>query len=158
MARFRMSNTTSAKPCPRDGTPMTAGLGHGVLACGGCSGLWVPKAALAGRLDAVATRRLFHGGGGKLAGMRCPADGGLLWESNIGGVLIDRCNACGGLWFDAGELQRVLGAVDFTATPKPGGAASKRTPYLSDGSGGGIELAGEVVGAIIKFIATALVD
>ncbi|MBX3145588.1 MAG: zf-TFIIB domain-containing protein [Gemmatimonadales bacterium] len=36
--------------------------------------------------------------------MRCPKDGGHLEHHSIGGVEIDRCPDCNGIWLDDGEL------------------------------------------------------
>ena len=39
--------------------------------------------------------------------MKCPKCGGDLAEQDMGGVKIDRCTECGGVWLDAGELELV---------------------------------------------------
>ncbi len=39
--------------------------------------------------------------------MKCPACYSNLCEMQVGAVLVDVCKACGGIWFDAFELQRV---------------------------------------------------
>jgi len=40
--------------------------------------------------------------------MNCPACGHELTEMHLGGVTVDACHGgCGGIWFDAFELQRV---------------------------------------------------
>lgn len=40
--------------------------------------------------------------------MDCPKnDGGKLVESDFGGIKIDVCNTCSGVWLDAGELAQV---------------------------------------------------
>ncbi len=40
--------------------------------------------------------------------MNCPrCDGGKLSEITHDGVKIDRCNNCGGVWLDAGELEQL---------------------------------------------------
>jgi len=99
------------------------------MGCRLCGGLWITKCQLDGRVDPETSRRLFHGGGGRATQMRCPMDGGLLFEFNVNGVLLDRCNHCGGLWFDAGELRAVLGSVmlgERKIQPR------KDCPYLSD--------------------------
>ncbi len=40
----------------------------------------------------------------------CPSCGARLREENLAGVLIDACPACGGLWFDQGEVELLLRA------------------------------------------------
>lgn len=39
--------------------------------------------------------------------MKCPKCGGDLVEEDYKGVLIDRCPDCNGLWFDAGEVEKM---------------------------------------------------
>jgi uncharacterized protein len=43
------------------------------------------------------------------SGMRCPKCGGALEAADFQGVEIDRCKACGGVWLDAGEMERGAG-------------------------------------------------
>jgi len=79
--------------CPRDHAAL-APVGenrNASLGCGTCGGLWITKQQLEGRIGAPTVHRLFHKRGGCLTSLRCPDDGGLLWESDIQGVLIDRC-------------------------------------------------------------------
>lgn len=40
--------------------------------------------------------------------MRCPKCGQELQEERYHGVLVDRCTACRGIWFDAGEAEGLL--------------------------------------------------
>lgn len=39
--------------------------------------------------------------------LKCPRDGALLQPVNALGVTLDRCDHCGGLWCDTGELERL---------------------------------------------------
>jgi hypothetical protein len=39
--------------------------------------------------------------------MKCPKDGHDMVEEDIGGVKIDRCSFCEGIFFDAGELEQL---------------------------------------------------
>lgn len=39
--------------------------------------------------------------------MRCPKDGSQLLETELRGVKVDICSACGGMWLDAGELKTI---------------------------------------------------
>jgi Zn-finger nucleic acid-binding protein len=39
--------------------------------------------------------------------MKCPRDGAELSKVTVGGVEIDKCHHCDGLWFDPGELDKV---------------------------------------------------
>ena len=42
--------------------------------------------------------------------MRCPKDGMELIEVEYAGVHIDKCSHCGGIYLDAGELEKILEA------------------------------------------------
>lgn len=161
---------TPDNSCPRDASPLISRdhAASNALACPACSGLWIPKSSLAGRLDADAVRHLFHNPGGTLTNLRCPVDRSHLWERNIKGILIDHCNSCGGLWFDARELQSLLASVRFkhpalTTRPNP-----KTNPEPTNDSttldvlgnffDGGIELTGEILVTVVKFVASAIID
>lgn len=39
--------------------------------------------------------------------MKCPRDGAELKPVRVDGIELDKCHHCDGLWFDAGELDRV---------------------------------------------------
>lgn len=41
------------------------------------------------------------------ASMKCPRCDGSLKEEAYGQVHIDRCETCGGVWLDAGELEQI---------------------------------------------------
>ena len=45
--------------------------------------------------------------------MKCPIDGTLLQTVNVGNVELDKCHKCDGIWFDYGELEKIIamGAV-----------------------------------------------
>ena len=40
--------------------------------------------------------------------MKCPKCGHDMKEENLGGVVIDRCSFCEGVYFDAGELEQAF--------------------------------------------------
>lgn len=40
--------------------------------------------------------------------LRCPMDARLMEKIAIGDFSVDRCAGCGGMWFDARELEKVL--------------------------------------------------
>lgn len=44
--------------------------------------------------------------------MKCPKCDGTLQRVQIDQVDVDQCDRCSGLWFDLGELQKVLAAED----------------------------------------------
>jgi Zn-finger nucleic acid-binding protein len=39
--------------------------------------------------------------------MRCPKDGGEMTKVDAHGITLDRCTACGAMWFDSNELERL---------------------------------------------------
>ncbi|MDP1660479.1 MAG: zf-TFIIB domain-containing protein [Phycisphaerales bacterium] len=39
-----------------------------------------------------------------------PHDHSLMEKEDVGGIVTDRCNACGRLWLDGGELDRLIAA------------------------------------------------
>jgi hypothetical protein len=45
---------------------------------------------------------------GQAAGRQCPLGHGALTEVPHDSVVIDRCENCGGIWLDQGELQQLL--------------------------------------------------
>lgn len=44
--------------------------------------------------------------------MRCPKCGMELSEIEFKGVMVDACFSCGGMYFDAGEVEKVIAAQD----------------------------------------------
>ena len=44
--------------------------------------------------------------------LSCPRDQGVMDAIKIGEITIDRCESCGGIWLDAGELDRLLALKD----------------------------------------------
>jgi hypothetical protein len=54
--------------------------------------------------EAVATRKQLR----ELHFMKCPKCGHDLREEAFGSVTLDRCSFCEGVFFDAGELEKVL--------------------------------------------------
>lgn len=115
-----MDVTAHPHSCPRDG-----GILHAIehkkiptMQCGTCGGLWIPKAQMVGRIHANLIGKLYHVPATKITNLCCPVDGSALRELFANGVLLDRCLACGGLWFDRGELETVLGNVHYTTVRK----------------------------------------
>lgn len=52
--------------------------------------------------------------------MRCVKCEGTLSPVRVDDVDVDQCDRCGGIWFDAHELERVLGRGHFDALQKRG--------------------------------------
>ncbi len=49
--------------------------------------------------------------------MKCPACYHTLGELQVGALVVDACQACGGIWFDAFELQRVDAEEEAAGEP-----------------------------------------
>lgn len=104
----------SSHRCPRHDLPLGAtDLPFGAERCAVCSGLFLPSEE-AGRLlfgvvklkrehvaDLVATR-----GGGDL--LSCPSCRSVMPNVHLNGVWVNCCRSCGALWFDEGELKRLV--------------------------------------------------
>lgn len=54
--------------------------------------------------------------------MKCPKCGGEMAEEKLEEITIDRCGSCGGVYFDRGELELLLG----TQEPKGLGGVLKK--------------------------------
>ena len=149
--------------CPRDESPLEW-IGNDesqALECRTCSGLWVGKSQLQERVDTPVMHRLFHECGSRATEMRCPVDGEPLWEIQVNGVLIDRCNHCGGIWFDANELRAVLGRdkLGNSSKPRKNSTPTRKnsTPYIDDSGGSGWFLTNSPVTDIIGDILDSLI-
>jgi Zn-finger nucleic acid-binding protein len=120
--------------------------------CATCSGLWLPAGAFHTHVGHVSTI-----GRGRPAGMSCPKDGHALTAVIHRGVEVDVCGACGGVWFDHGELQKILAQSTVPAARRFLDNASG--PNVLDVASGAVDLlsvgdfAGEVVSAVFEFLA-----
>jgi uncharacterized protein len=56
--------------------------------------------------------------------MKCPKCTGDAKEIQVGGITLDRCGRCHGIWFDRRELDRVLDKLRAGEAPPP----SSRSP------------------------------
>jgi len=67
--------------------------------------------------------------------MKCPNDGAVLTMSERGGVEIDYCPECRGVWLDRGELDKILdraAAEAQPASPPPAQAPAAAPPQYQD--------------------------
>jgi Zn-finger nucleic acid-binding protein len=139
--------------------------------CPDCSGLFLDEeevaAALGRKPDPARVAALPVG---KVA---CPRDGKPMRALEHKGVELDLCAACGALWFDAGELEKVTArksnagrnaavaaaalaggaAVAAVAAPAQASAVGSAGSGIGDAVAGGaievvFELVGEVLGAL----------
>jgi uncharacterized protein len=54
--------------------------------------------------------------------LKCPKDGSFMDKAQIAGAIIDRCDRCGALWFDASELKKILADKSAVQALDQGGA------------------------------------
>lgn len=107
--------------CPHHATGLTETMARNLFIwrCGTCSGLWLPSGVFKAGVGHVTVA-----GRGRPAGLLCPHDAGQLTAVIHRGVEIDVCGSCGGIWFDRGELEKIV-------------AQSSNPPMRLSGSGGG---------------------
>ena len=117
-----------------------------VPTCGRCRGVWLPASwysvALKEPVEPDALFRLLSARGEE-TGFQCPACGtGPLTASSYGGVELDWCGECRGIWFDRGELERVR---SMRAVSVPKGPGSEK---LGDAAG----VVGEILFGVLDLI------
>ena len=107
----------SARACPDDGLALAESLvaGARVHACGYCKGAWLPESgvrAVFERLPGDHSRwdRLYERvqREGRDSGLTCLDCDGRLMTIAHRDVEIEVCGACGGIWFDGGELRSLV--------------------------------------------------
>lgn len=89
-----------------------------VDSCRSCEGIWFDAKELARFLENASLKKTFHWDHKQPKGessftintiaRKCPRCSEVMDERLFGGITLDRCGACGGLWFDGGELQTVV--------------------------------------------------
>lgn len=107
------------RECPRHFVPMTTEVISGrrdteVEVCPECDGLYLDRKEI---LRLTGNRPLFdlttkHLGIDSDSKLICPACGGLMDAEHPGGIEIDVCMSCNGVWLDKGELES-LSALSF---------------------------------------------
>jgi Zn-finger nucleic acid-binding protein len=101
--------------CPIDKTQMIPATaeGHVGLRCGACAGMWLPSSYIDSlrfdrQFDPDSFKQQLRDGAKSGIGKRCPAGCGPLSTSCLRDAQLDWCPTCHGVWFDSGELQRIL--------------------------------------------------
>ena len=146
--------------CPIDGAPLHAAAGNSKIAhCKKCRGCWVNGHALRGMVggshaDAAERMQLFEArvALGKPAERTCPEHPDRMSRFAYRAIDLDICPRCKGVWFDAGELKRLIAPTRGLAAPLAAGAvgvavagaalASESSAEKTDGSGGDSVLEG----------------
>jgi Zn-finger nucleic acid-binding protein len=114
MAAMVFRNTSFACPGCREALAAEAAIAW----CNGCRGVWVSEAELEERVRIVRgmneldLEMVFGPGYSSNAHLirPCPLCRQPLGHATLGAVEVDRCDQKHGIWFDAGELERVLRA------------------------------------------------
>lgn len=65
--------------------------------------------------------------------LRCPKDGTIMERVSIGKATLDRCHACGAMWFDATELAAVLADKSKIARLDVGGDSNAAQGFAPGG-------------------------
>jgi len=140
--------------CPRHNTALAeTHVGKlRVWHCATCSGMWLPAGAFHANVGHVSVI-----GRGRPAGLLCPRDAQPLTAVIHRGVEVDVCGTCGGIWFDNGELQKILAQSAAPARRFLDGDAGSTTLGEVATSAvdmlGSADFAGEVVSAVFEFLA-----
>lgn len=122
----------SSPQCPGCQAPLeTRRLDDGIDVdfCPSCYGVWYDVSDLAVDLPLDATQA---------SGRLCPRDGAGLLEGKVTGseVVADRCPTCGGVWLDAGEVQKLRQALGVDNLVGKGGAQPAPPPLPKKGTTG----------------------
>lgn len=138
--------------CPIHGTPLLAKnvAGRKLRQCTTCRGLWLPAASVAAALGQPAIARPRDTA--QPTSLRCPDDGASLVAVFHHKVEIDLCTACGGVWLDHGELERILAARRKEQVAEAAGDAVDGVDLGIDL----VDLGGDAVGAVFEFIGDCL--
>lgn len=97
--------------------------GHVGHCCSACGGAWLPGSFLAtiGQSRNFSAQRfaeMLRTLPVRHTQLACPQGCGELFCSEIKGVALDWCPACGGVWFDHGEVARLLAQYPRLAQAK----------------------------------------
>jgi Zn-finger nucleic acid-binding protein len=106
--------------CPRDQSELTVRdtEGHIGFLCSKCKGAWLPSKYV----QSIEYMRVFSyrefidqlaKSASLLSAMRCPSGCGKLSEVTLRQMTLYRCNTCQGMWFDHGEIRRLLAQFEL---------------------------------------------
>jgi Zn-finger nucleic acid-binding protein len=101
--------------CPEDRSALQVGTteGHAGYVCAACAGTWLPARYVASlahdrNFDPDVFFSVLSEHAEADSNLVCPHDGALLARALIRDIELDWCRTCRGVWFNAGELQRLL--------------------------------------------------
>jgi len=118
--------------CPADQNQLVEKQGEGFVyhQCPECDGLWTrfrslrtvvqkynPDAEIALPHPERLTPLIHRTGFDTNNVTKCPLDGTDYFEHRFGSVLLDICQNCDGIWFDAGELEKVKQELKDQSSP-----------------------------------------
>ena len=101
--------------CPEDSASLVVASseGHCGHVCSRCSGAWLPPSFV----SSIAVERHFDPNGiltslaartTGVTSLPCPRDGTSLSRADLFDIELDWCSKCQGIWFNRGELSRLL--------------------------------------------------
>lgn len=106
---------TTALPCPHGEHDLSIRdvEGHVGYACGECRGAWLPRSYLQSiglehHFSVERFESLLLAQATSPADLSCPKHCGALQRSQIKGIDLDWCPTCHGVWFDHGEIAKLL--------------------------------------------------
>lgn len=143
-----------------------AGAEARVDSCTDCRGVWLTpdtlrRCAEARTPDAAELARVLAQkppDRGYPAGLKCPGCGWLMMQHSYHGQEIERCPRCSGIYFDRGELERVLAAARQAPAPAAASSGSSSSGLAAEVAVEGGWIVGEVAVALLVGIFEALAD
>ena len=117
--------------CPRDGTETRTEdhrSRHGAFRldlCPSCGGVFFDKGEIAKLTNDRELERLIVDYAGGASRIPCPRCDDAMAQRPAGGVVLDVCQNCSGIWVDRGELETAARTLAQPAAPAQPGAHSK---------------------------------
>ena len=101
--------------CPADQQALTISDSEGHLGyrCSTCGGTWLPASYVTSiaqehDFDPKAFVASLAASTDRDSSKACPDDGNILAMAQVEGIELDWCRECNGVWFDTGEIARLL--------------------------------------------------
>jgi len=108
--RYRQAMTEKGIRCPRDSAHASLRREEGgaytfyIDCCETCGGTWLDRGEFAKVVGSNEAERILEAYASGKSELSCPRDGAQMAQRPVGGVVIDVCPTCQGMWFDAREL------------------------------------------------------